>query len=231
MSTQIVTHGIVLSRREYQEADRILTVLTPDHGKISLIAKGVRKPKSKLAGGIELFSVSELTFLPGRSDLKTLVSSRLLQHYGEIVKDINRTMLGYDCMKQIGKILEDSSGGEYFELLKSVLVGLNDLDLPKEVVEIWFNIHLLQMTGHAPNLRTDNLGKLLETGKSYVFSFDEMTFSTMQDGESSTDLIKYLRLASVSATTASFGQVQASEDLRAIALQMTSSMVKYTLRV
>lgn len=231
MSTQIVTQGIVLSRREYQEADRILTVLTPDHGKISLIAKGVRKPKSKLAGGIELFSVSELTFLPGRSDLKTLVSSRLLQHYGEIVKDITRTMLGYECMKQLGKILEDSSGGEYFELLKSALVGLNELDLPNEVIETWFNIHLLQMTGHAPNLRTDNLGKPLETGESYVFSFDEMTFSHMQGGEPSTDLIKYLRLASVSASPKALGQVQASSDLRAIAVQMTNSMVKYTLRV
>jgi DNA repair protein RecO len=68
---QIVTKGIVLSRRDYQEADRILSVLTPDNGKVSLIAKGVRKPKSKLAGGIELFSVSQLTYLPSHNDLKT----------------------------------------------------------------------------------------------------------------------------------------------------------------
>jgi DNA repair protein RecO (recombination protein O) len=55
----IVTKGIVLTRTDYGEADRILHFLTPDQGKIAGIAKGVRKSKSKLAGGIELFSVSK----------------------------------------------------------------------------------------------------------------------------------------------------------------------------
>lgn len=65
---QIVTKGIVLSRTEFGEADRIITVLTTDHGKIRLIAKGVRRIKSKSAGGIELFSVSDITYIPGRRD-------------------------------------------------------------------------------------------------------------------------------------------------------------------
>lgn len=60
----IVTSGIVLNRINFGEADRILTVITPDQGKLSLIAKGVRKEKSKLAGGIELFSVSNISFIP-----------------------------------------------------------------------------------------------------------------------------------------------------------------------
>jgi DNA repair protein RecO (recombination protein O) len=46
------TQGVVLTRINYAEADRILTVLTEDFGKVSLIAKGTRKEKSKLAGGI-----------------------------------------------------------------------------------------------------------------------------------------------------------------------------------
>lgn len=231
MKPQVVTTGIVLSRRDYQEADRIITVLMPDQGKISLIAKGVRRPKSKLAGGIELFSVSELTFLSGRSDLKTLVSSRLITHYGNIVKDIQRTMLGYEFLKSLGKVIEETAGGEYFDLLQSGLVGLDNFDLPIETVETWFNIRLLDMTGHAPNLRTDAAGAALEPGKTYIFSFDEMTFSPGPEGESTTDLIKYLRLAFVATSPANLGQVQASEELRATALQMTKSMLKYTLRV
>ncbi len=231
MKPQVVTTGIVLSRRDYQEADRIITVLMPDQGKISLIAKGVRRPKSKLAGGIELFSVSELTFLPGKSDLKTLVSSRLLTHYGNIVKDIQRTMLGYEFLKNLGKILEETSGGEYFDLLSSGLAGLDNFDVPIETVETWFNMRLLDMTGHTPNLRTDSTGKPLEPGKSYIFSFDEMTFAIGPEGEPTTDLIKYLRMTFVATSPANLAQVKASEQLRATALQMTKSMLKYTLRV
>jgi len=58
---QFVTTGLVLSRTDFGEADRIITVLTPDHGKLRLMAKGVRRMKSKLAGGIDLFTVSDLT--------------------------------------------------------------------------------------------------------------------------------------------------------------------------
>ncbi|HEX2615498.1 MAG TPA: DNA repair protein RecO, partial [Nitrososphaera sp.] len=54
--------ALVISRTNFGEADRILTFLTPNHGKVRGIAKGVRKPKSKLAGGIELFSVCDLLF-------------------------------------------------------------------------------------------------------------------------------------------------------------------------
>src|ERR1700676_1640031 len=47
---QIITTGIVLRRINYMEADRIITILTPDYGKLTLFAKGVRKANSKLAG-------------------------------------------------------------------------------------------------------------------------------------------------------------------------------------
>ncbi len=228
---QIVTTGIVLSRTSFQEADRILTILTPDYGKVRVIAKGVRRAKSKLAGGIELFSVSDLTLLPGKSELQTLISSRLITYYSDIVKDIQRTMLGYEFLKRLSKSIEDASGGEYFELLQNALAGLNTLDLPIEIVETWFNIQLLQLTGHTPNLRTDSNGEALQSGVSYIFSFDEMTFSPDHKGESSTDLIKYLRMACVSASPGVLGQVQASEPLRATALQMTKSMLGYTLRI
>lgn len=231
MKPQVVTKGIVLSRRDYQEADRILSVLTPDQGKVSLIAKGVRRPKSKLAGGIELFSVSQLTYLPSRSDLKTLVSSRLIQHYGNIVKDIQRTMLGYEFMKRLQKVIEESAGGEYFVLLQTGIAGLDNLEIPIEVVETWYNMQLLQMTGHSPNLQTDSTGAALKSGKTYIFEFDEMTFTPGPDGEPSTDVIKYLRLAFVTASPAALAQVKASDALLTIVLQMTKSMLNYTLRV
>ena len=72
------TIAIVLKRIDYGEADRIVTVLTPDAGKLSLMAKGARRVKSKLAGGIELLSTSEINYIAGKGSLDTLVSSRLI---------------------------------------------------------------------------------------------------------------------------------------------------------
>lgn len=117
----IATTGIVLSRTNYQEADRIMTFLTSNQGKVRVIAKGVRKAKSKMAGGIELFSVSGITYVSGVSELHTLVSARLKKHYGNIVADINKTLLAYEFMKRINKVTEDAAGAEYFELLNKAL--------------------------------------------------------------------------------------------------------------
>ena len=99
-----ITQGIVLTRTDYAEADRILSFLTSDHGKVRAIAKGVRKERSKMAGGVELFCVNELSFIKGRGEISTLVSSRLIKYFETIVKDINRTMYGYSFLKLLNKI-------------------------------------------------------------------------------------------------------------------------------
>src|SRR5688572_3433628 len=135
---QLVTEGIILSRTDYGEADRIITLLTPEHGKLRLMAKGVRRVKSKLAGGIELFSVSTITFVKGRGDIGTLVSTRLVKHYGRIVEDLDRTMLGYELIKQLNKVTEDHPEPAYFELLQQTFEALNDPGVPLGLIRFWF---------------------------------------------------------------------------------------------
>src|SRR4051794_34279516 len=97
--TAYTTQGIVLNRTDFGEADRILTFLTDDHGKVKAMARGVRKAKAKLAGSIELFSVSDLSLIPGRRDMDTLISARLIKHYGNIVRQLERTKVAYDFLK------------------------------------------------------------------------------------------------------------------------------------
>ncbi|MGC8781903.1 MAG: DNA repair protein RecO, partial [Anaerolineae bacterium] len=59
--------AIVLKRRDQGEADRLLTVLTRDRGKLSLLAKGVRRQASRKAGHIEPFTLVDLLVVKGRS--------------------------------------------------------------------------------------------------------------------------------------------------------------------
>ncbi len=222
----IVTKGIVLSRTDYQEADRILTVLTPDHGKLRLIAKGVRRPKSKLAGGIELFSVNDITVLPSQRDLKTLISSRLHKNYGGIIADITRTMLGYDLLKQINRVTEDEPEEEYFTLMESALAGLNDGELESDVIEMWFAMRLLAANGHTPDLRQDTEGRALSISDSYSFDFDAMSFVQHQNGPYGANHIKLLRLAVTTVDPTLLKQVKGSEQY----ITPTLSLAKNILR-
>lgn len=190
---QLTAQGIVLARIDYGEADRIITFLTPDYGKVRVMAKGVRRQKSKLAGGIELFSISDIVWIEGKRDLHTLVSARLDIHYGMIVKDIGKTMLGYEFLKIINKVIEDEGGAEFYDLL---VVALSTLDstAPKDLAECWFLLQLMRLLGHLPNLTHDVKGGELPADGTFQFSIDDMAFFTTLTGQFTQNHIKILRV-------------------------------------
>ena len=227
---QLLTTGIILRRTDYGEADRIITILTPDHGKLHLLAKGVRRIKSKLAGGIELFSVSHLTYLAGRKELGTLVSTRLIKHYGHIVNDIDRTMLGYDLIKQLDKATEDEPEPEYFELLQAAFAALDDTAIDTELVKVWFGAQLLRQSGHTPNLQTDTAGAKLSADTRYDFSLDDMGFRPMPEGAYGADQIKFLRLVLGGNTPQTLAKITAVHDLTAATARLVALMREQYIR-
>ncbi len=190
---QIVTQAIVLNRTNFQEADRIITVITPV-GKRSLLAKGVRKVQSKLAGGIELFSVCELTYLEGKSDLQTLISSRLVSHYQHIVADLDRTMVGYRLLKLINGITEADVSPDYFQLVVQALEILDNTTIDIALVEVWFASSLLSLEGLDINVATDSQGNTLDKDSTYSFDYHVMAFARRRNGQYSARHIKLLRL-------------------------------------
>jgi DNA repair protein RecO (recombination protein O) len=191
---QFRTKGIILNRTDYGEADRIITFLTPDNGKVRAIAKGVRKSKSKLAGGIELFSVSDISFIPGKREISTVVSTRLLIHYGEIVKDIDRTNAGYGFIKKLDKATEEAADESYFNLLNESFKALDKSNVDLGLIMVWFEAQLLRLGGHTPNLRTGPNGEKLNPDDKFSFNFDNMAFEPNPSGSFSRDHIKFLRL-------------------------------------
>lgn len=192
---QLKTKAIVISRINYGEADRILTVLTPDYGKVRLMARGVRLLKSKLAGGIELFSVNDISFIRGKGDVSTLTSSRLNKNFGNILADIERVQFGYEILKTIHKMTEDEAEADYFYLLEATLDGLNDKRIGLGLIQLWFVARLLQISGHGPNLSRDLSGQPFDESENYGFDNDSMTFFKQPRAKYSPNDIKYLRLA------------------------------------
>ncbi len=190
---QQTSPAIVLRRTNYGEADRIVTFLTPA-GKLKAIVKGVRRSKSKLAGGIELFSESTVTFLQTSGDLQRIISTRLEEHWDGIVGDLQRMMFGYEAMKLMDKIIEEESDREYYDLLKNCLVALAEVDIPQASIEVWFYLRLLSLQGHEPNLKTDQNDVKLQDDQLYTFSVESMCFAPNPNGQFRADHIKLLRL-------------------------------------
>lgn len=210
---QLLTTGIILRRTDYGEADRILTVLTPDKGKLRLMARGVRKVKSKLAGGIELFSTSNITYIAGKGEVGTLVSTRLIKHYGHIVRDIDRVQLGYELIKLLDKVTEDRPEADYYHLLEQAFAALDDETVSPELIHVWFEAQLLRLAGHAPNLTNDASGAKLAPDLKYNFDATDMFFINHLEGRYSADEIKILRLLFADRNIKSLIKIQGLDNL------------------
>ena len=192
MSDEIKTLGFVLRRTNYGEADRILNLITPQ-GKISAIAKGVRKPKSKLAGGVEMFSKIELCIHLGRGELGIVTSARMLRYYSKILADYERMEVAAWILKRVSIIADSSDSPEYFKIVEQVLFEL-DNGTNVSLVESWAILNLKKATGEEINVYRDTDGEKLSPDERYSWDAMEMAFSKNAAGDFSADEIKMLRL-------------------------------------
>lgn len=193
MNQNISDTTIVLSRINYGETDRILNVLSRHHGKISILAKGVRKAQSKLAAGIELFSENEVVLHRSKSDMHILTSGRMKNYYGEIAKDLDASNVMYECLKIINKIIPEGQGSEYYSVLKNILKEAKNNEIPIDQLKIWFDLKVLKLHGSLPNLNTDPNGNRLDSKDKFQFDYDKQAFFTRSEGRFNSDNIKVLR--------------------------------------
>lgn len=194
MSTQR-TSSIILRRTNYGEADRILQLLTP-LGKFSVMAKGVRREKSRLAGGIELFGVSDIVITSGKGDLGILTSARLDTFYRHIMEDYDRMQFAYEALKQVNRASEMVDEPEWFDVLLEVLAGLDALKLDLGVVQTWFYLHYASLLGHELSVQRDVAGDALSAEETYRYDEGEKGFVKTKNGDVTAEHIKYLRIVS-----------------------------------
>lgn len=192
----IRTKAIVLRRTNYGEADRIVQLITPDYGKLSVMAKGVRREKSKLAGGIELFSRCDITFATGKSEIATLTGARSEAFYQKILADYDRLQFGYEVIKQIAKAADMLDEPAFFELLDQSFAALNDIVTDLRLVKAWFWLQLAVLMGQGLNLATDSNGMKLVEDAQYEFNQGDQVFVYHENGRFTSDHIKTLRLLS-----------------------------------
>lgn len=189
------TQGLVLTRTNYGEADRIVTLLTRHFGKVRVLAKGVRKERSKLAGGVELFGVSEIGFVYGRGELATLTSARLIKHYSSFLNNLSKIDFAYGALKLVNKFTTDDAGEEYFVLTQQLFMALDEPRLSLDALSVWWAIQFSNISGHAINLETVAGGSAFGNNQSYTFDAERGGFVLQDGGTLTPNHVKFMRLA------------------------------------
>lgn len=187
------TKAIVLRRTNYGEADRVLQLLTPE-GRLDAIARGVRREKSKLAGGIELFAVSDVVIASGQGSLGVLTSARLETLFHNILEDYERLQFGYEVLKHVSRASNSLDEPDWFFILREALAALNDNLVDIRLAQTWFYLKYAQMMGNALNLLTDDTGAKLRGDTGYRYYTQDRSFQESATGEITSDHIKLLRL-------------------------------------
>lgn len=167
------TEGIVLKSMEYQEADKIVTIYTKDYGKITAIAKGVRKTKSKFGSSLEILTYSIFLFYKGRN-LDIVSQTEILESFFSTSKEVIKFAFAANCVEVVNKLTEDREINiGLFNLLKEALHYLKESNDPK-LLTLSFKWQTMSILGYRPSLNhCCRCNKSVEDQKEMYFNIKE----------------------------------------------------------
>jgi DNA repair protein RecO (recombination protein O) len=154
MPAALKTEGIVLRSIRYGEADRILHLYTPGRGRVSAIAKGVRKTKSRFGGRLEPFFRLDLILHEGRSDLMTVTGAETVAAHPRLREDARALDGAARACEAVARVFDDGDPhAGVFHLLANQLALLDsDPARATRANALAFRLKLLLAAGFAPHL-------------------------------------------------------------------------------
>ena len=147
------TEAVIIKKTRLGEADSILTMYTPDMGKIQGFAKSLRRPRSKMAGHLELLTHSKVSLARGRN-LDTITGSQTITGFLPLKNDLWLTSCGLYVIELINQFTADHvENPSLFRLLLDAMHNLCQEDTNKETVLRYFELRLLGEVGYRPQLQ------------------------------------------------------------------------------
>lgn len=148
----LTTQGLVLRVTAYNDTDALLTLLTPNHGKLTVKARGVRRKNSTLSAPCQLLAYGEFTLFEYRSmcTINEAVSTEL---FTPLRRDLQKLSLG-TYFAQAAELLsqEDMPNPQLLSLVLNCLYALSSLNLPETQVKAVFELRSACLAGYAPDL-------------------------------------------------------------------------------
>lgn len=181
----VQTEAIALKVYDFGDADRIFVFLTPNHGLIKVVAKGIRKPKSKMGGHIDVLSKINAYISIGEN-LSNLSQVEIIENYNLIKPDLSLISIGFYLLELSEKfsVENDPNNDIYYHL--SFSLDQVDKSVNKDLLMRWFELNLLALAGFLPDLYNCQISGNTLTEGDHLFSsinggLVEKKFSTSTD--------------------------------------------------
>ncbi len=159
---QIITQGVVTRAIDYLDNDKIITIITPEHGRMSALLKGVKKVTAKMKFASQPFCFAQFK-LVGKGDLLTVASATEIESFFDITQDYRATVAGSAILEMadsVGVVQEPDH--LLFSGLLHALKTLAVTETDPDVVMMRFALGVFKISGYAMNLKTcKTCGKLL----------------------------------------------------------------------
>jgi DNA repair protein RecO (recombination protein O) len=166
------TTALILNRQPYRESDTLVTVYTPDYGKLSLIARGTQKLQSKLAGHLEPLTLADIMIIKGKGR-DYIGSARSREVYLGLRGDLNKLYYAGQVINIFNRLIRDSQADpRLFFLLAEVIDGLDNLvSFTKETGQLILAIFIFKLSeelGYQPGLcHCLRCGEEIKPGQNY----------------------------------------------------------------
>ena len=148
----LTIQGIVLRVTDYNDRDALLTVLSRNHGKLTVKARGLRRKNSPLVAPCQLLAYGEFTLFEYRGQY-TINEAHSLELFQNLRRDLTKLSLG-TYFAQVAELIsqEDLPNPELQSLLLNCLYALSRLNLPEQMVKAVFELRAACLAGYTPDL-------------------------------------------------------------------------------
>ena len=147
------TIALVLRISEYNDRDALLTLLTRDHGRLTVKARGLRRKNSPLAAPCQLLALCEFTLFEYKG-MYTINEAHSVELFTALRRDLGKLALG-TYIAQVGEVIsqEDVPGRQLLSLVLNCLYALAEMDVPELQVKAVFELRAACIAGYSPDLR------------------------------------------------------------------------------
>lgn len=148
----IKINGIVIAENNMGDYDKMLTILTPNYGKISCVAKGARRPQSALLAGTQLFCFGEYLMYKGTSTYH-INSCETIEIFYNLRTDLDKLKYAIHINKIIQDITDENENCyKILQLFLNTLYTISETDKDLDLILSIFKLRVLSLIGYTPRL-------------------------------------------------------------------------------
>jgi DNA repair protein RecO (recombination protein O) len=143
-------HGIVLRSMDYGEGNKIISLFTPDIGKIGVMARGAKKVKSRHAAVTQLFTYGDFVLYKQKGQMGTLNQGEIIEAHHALRENLHMSAYSAYLVEMTDRMLGDEEGSAYlFEQLRAGLSSIEDHKDMQIIVHL-FEMKMFELAGYLP---------------------------------------------------------------------------------